>query len=135
MIRLAHWRIVVVCIVSVLFSERNAVAQGAFYQATEQETAGPAGTLIRQEPMPFLGGKAFRILYRSTGMHDEPIAVSGVGRGAARSAAARRASDRRLGASDNRNCSALRTLAGKVCPSADAGLKGHGRSGLHRCGD
>ena len=78
MIRLAHWRILVVCIVSVLFSERNAVAQGAFYQATEQETAGPAGTLIRQEPMPFLGGKAFRILYRSTGMHDEPIAVSGV---------------------------------------------------------
>jgi acetyl esterase/lipase len=76
--RLAHWRILVICIVSVLFSERDAAAQGAFYQATEQETAGPAGTLIRQEPMPFLGGKAFRILYRSTGMHDEPIAVSGV---------------------------------------------------------
>src|SRR6516225_9617918 len=66
------------CLVSAWFSERDAPAQPAFYQATEQEIAGPPGTLIRQEPMPFLGGKAFRILYRSTGMHDEPIAVSGV---------------------------------------------------------
>jgi pimeloyl-ACP methyl ester carboxylesterase len=78
MFRIAHWPTLVACIVSVLLSERNAAAQGAFYQATEQETAGSAGTLIRQEPMPFLGGKAFRILYRSTGVHDEPIAVSGV---------------------------------------------------------
>jgi Secretory lipase len=78
MFRIAHWCTLVACIVSVLLSERGAAAQGAFYQAPEQEIAGPAGTLIREEPMPFLGGKAFRILYRSTGMHDEPIAVSGV---------------------------------------------------------
>ncbi len=54
------------------------MAQSAFYQATEQQIAGPAGTLIRQEPMPFLGGSAYRVLYRSTGLHNEPIAVSGV---------------------------------------------------------
>jgi acetyl esterase/lipase len=63
---------------SVSLSEQDAAAQPAFYQATEQEIAGAPGTLIRREPMPFLGGKAFRILYRSIGMHDEPIAVSGV---------------------------------------------------------
>src|SRR6201996_2619649 len=56
----------------------SAMAQSAFYQATEQQIAGPAGTLIRQEPMPFLGGDAYRVLYRSTGLHNEPIAVSGV---------------------------------------------------------
>jgi len=66
------------CVVSVWLSERDAAAQPAFYQAAEQEIAGHAGTLIREEPMPFLGGKAFRMLYRSTGLHDEPIAVSGV---------------------------------------------------------
>jgi hypothetical protein len=78
MFPIARWLILVACIVPVLFSEKDAAAQGAFYQATEQEIAGPAGTLIRQETMPFLGGKAFRVLYRSTGIHDEPIAVSGV---------------------------------------------------------
>jgi acetyl esterase/lipase len=78
MFRIARWLILVACVVSALLSERDAAAQGAFYQATEQEIAGPAGTLIRQEPLPFLGGKAFRVLYRSRGIHDEPIAVSGV---------------------------------------------------------
>ena len=78
MFRIARWLILVACVVSALLSEQDAAAQGAFYQATEQEIAGPAGTLIRQEPMPFLGGKAFRVLYRSTGIHGEPIAVSGV---------------------------------------------------------
>jgi alpha-beta hydrolase superfamily lysophospholipase len=53
-------------------------AQTAFYQATEGDIVGRAGTLIRQEPMPFVGGTAYRVLYRSTGLHDEPIAVSGV---------------------------------------------------------
>jgi pimeloyl-ACP methyl ester carboxylesterase len=54
------------------------MAQSAFYQATEQQIAGSPGTLIRQEPMPFRGGSAYRVLYRSTGLHNEPIAVSGV---------------------------------------------------------
>jgi len=56
----------------------SARAQPAFYQATEQEIAGATGTVIRQEPMPFPGGNAYRVLYRSTGLNHEPIAVSGV---------------------------------------------------------
>jgi pimeloyl-ACP methyl ester carboxylesterase len=54
------------------------MAQSAFYQATEHQIAGPLGTLIRQEPMPFRGGSAYRVLYRSTGLQNKPIAVSGV---------------------------------------------------------
>ena len=52
-------------------------AQPAFYSATRQETVGPPGTLIREEPMSFPGGAAYRILYRSTGLNNEAIAVSG----------------------------------------------------------
>src|SRR6202789_2166244 len=58
----------------------SASAQGAFYQASEQELVGTQGTIIRQEPMMFApaGAAAYRVLYRSTGLHDEPIAVSGI---------------------------------------------------------
>ncbi|HEX9569533.1 MAG TPA: lipase family protein [Rhodospirillales bacterium] len=52
----------------------------AFYAATPQEMAGTPGTVIRWEPLesvPF-GMKAYRVLYRSTGLQGEPIAVSGV---------------------------------------------------------
>ncbi len=57
-----------------------AAAQSAFYGATAAEIAGAPGTLIRQEPMPAApaGASAFRVLYRSTGLSGEPIAVSGV---------------------------------------------------------
>jgi acetyl esterase/lipase len=57
-----------------------AKAQTAFYEPQEQELAGRPGTIIRKEPMPGApnGAAAYRILYRSTGLHDEPIAVSGV---------------------------------------------------------
>jgi len=57
-----------------------AMAQTPFYQATPQEIAGQPGTLIRSEPMHFApaGAQAWRILYRSRGMNNEPIAVSGV---------------------------------------------------------
>jgi acetyl esterase/lipase len=59
----------------------QAQPQLSFYQATPEEILGAPGTIIRQEPMllpaPF-GAAAFRVLYRSTGLHDEPIAVSGV---------------------------------------------------------
>jgi acetyl esterase/lipase len=57
-----------------------AKAQTAFYTPQEQELAGPPGTVIRKEPMRGApnGAAAYRILYRSTGLHDEPIAVSGV---------------------------------------------------------
>jgi hypothetical protein len=58
----------------------GALGQGAFYRPTEEELRGPPGTVIRQEPMPFapMGASAYRILYRSTGLHYEPIAVSGM---------------------------------------------------------
>jgi pimeloyl-ACP methyl ester carboxylesterase len=66
------------CMVSLSISSRTAIAQSAFYRATEQEIAGSAGTIIRQEPRFFEGGTAYRVLYRSTGLHDGPIAVSGI---------------------------------------------------------
>ncbi|WP_454625378.1 alpha/beta fold hydrolase [Bradyrhizobium cenepequi] len=55
-------------------------AQTPFYHSTAAELAGPPGTLIRSEPMLFApaGAQAYRALYRSTGMHGEPIAVAGV---------------------------------------------------------
>jgi acetyl esterase/lipase len=55
-------------------------AQSPFYRASPAEIAGPPGTLIRQEPMmrTLEGGAGYRVLYRSTGLHNEPIAVSGV---------------------------------------------------------
>ena len=58
----------------------RAQAQTPFYEASAREVAGAPGTLIRYEPMAFApaGAQAYRVLYRSTGMHGEPIAVSGV---------------------------------------------------------
>jgi len=55
-------------------------AQTPFYVPTDQELAGRPGTLIRSEPMQGApdGAAAYRVLYRSVGLHDEPIAVSGV---------------------------------------------------------
>lgn len=55
-------------------------AQGAFYRASSSEIAGAPGTIIRQQPMmPTLeGAAAYRVLYRSTGLHGESIPVSGV---------------------------------------------------------
>jgi acetyl esterase/lipase len=57
-----------------------ASAQGSFYDASPQELAGRPGTIIRQEPLfvgLFVRADAFRVLYRSTGLKGEPIAVSG----------------------------------------------------------
>lgn len=51
-----------------------------FYAATEAELAGgPPGSIIRSEALrgPW-NSKAWRILYRSTGLNNEPIAVSGM---------------------------------------------------------
>jgi acetyl esterase/lipase len=53
----------------------------AWYTASPQEMEGAAGTLIRQEPLTGAlpaGASAWRILYRSTGLRGEPIAVSGL---------------------------------------------------------
>jgi alpha-beta hydrolase superfamily lysophospholipase len=57
-----------------------AIAQTPFYVPDRQELAGSPGTIIRAEPMRGApeGAAAYRVLYRSTGLHDEPIAVSGV---------------------------------------------------------
>lgn len=51
----------------------------SFYSASSDEIARKPGSLIRREPMPGApdGATAYRILYRSVGLHGEPIAVSG----------------------------------------------------------
>jgi alpha-beta hydrolase superfamily lysophospholipase len=57
----------------------NAAAQTPFYTAQHAEIVGRPGTVIRQEVIAGPGGAtAFRVLYRSTGLSGEPIAVSGV---------------------------------------------------------
>ena len=58
----------------------EAEAQTPFYHAAESEIAGTPGTLIREEPMAFgpVTATSYRVLYRSKGLHNEPIAVSGV---------------------------------------------------------
>jgi len=65
---------------ALVLSAAAAPAQMAFYQPTPQEIDGPPGTIIRQEPMAFAPAyiSAVRVLYRSRGLHGEPIAVSGV---------------------------------------------------------
>jgi acetyl esterase/lipase len=65
---------------SLLMSASSAEAQGAFYRPSPEEIAGGPGTLIRQEPMmqTLEGASAYRVLYRSRGLHDESIPVSGV---------------------------------------------------------
>ncbi|HXX38948.1 MAG TPA: lipase, partial [bacterium] len=57
-----------------------ASAQSDFYSASVAELVGPPGTLIRTQPMSGapLDAAAYRILYRSTGLKGERIAVSGV---------------------------------------------------------
>jgi pimeloyl-ACP methyl ester carboxylesterase len=57
-----------------------ASAQGSFYDGPRSLLNGAPGTLVRQEPIDGapLGAAAYRVLYRSTGMHAEPIFVSGV---------------------------------------------------------
>lgn len=57
-----------------------ASAADGFYRASPDELHGRPGTLIRAEPIaapPHAAG-AYRILYRSTGLKGEPVAVSGV---------------------------------------------------------
>src|ERR1700735_3576942 len=55
-------------------------AQTDFYRAPRSEAAGVPGTLVRQEVIDGapLGATAYRVLYRSTGLDDKPILVSGV---------------------------------------------------------
>jgi acetyl esterase/lipase len=61
-----------------------ASAQGAsaqsFYNVSAAEMAGQPGSIIRSERFDGLaaGGTAYRVLYRSTGLRGQPIAVSGL---------------------------------------------------------
>lgn len=54
-------------------------ADQPFYEATTAEVAGAPGSLIRDDAIVASpgGAGAWRVLYRSTGLHGEPIAVSG----------------------------------------------------------
>jgi acetyl esterase/lipase len=78
--RLRRCLVAVLCAAIFALSAGTSHAQTPFYHSTEQERVGPPGTLIRSEPMLFApaDAQAYRVLYRSTGMHGEPIAVSGV---------------------------------------------------------
>lgn len=63
-----------------LAGARAANAQTDFYRAPPPEAAGTPGTLVRQELIDGapLGATTYRVLYRSTGLDDKPILVSGV---------------------------------------------------------
>jgi acetyl esterase/lipase len=78
--RVAGGALAALLTIGFLIFSGGARAQTPFYQASAEEIAGPPGTLIRSEPMLFApaGALAWRVLYRSTGLHGEPIAVSGV---------------------------------------------------------
>jgi acetyl esterase/lipase len=57
-----------------------AAGQTSFYQAPASAAAGPPGSLVRREIMTGapLGAATYRVLYRSTGLDDKPILVSGI---------------------------------------------------------
>ena len=64
-----------------IFAGANAAnAQTEFYRAPPSEAAGAPGTLVRQEVIDGapLGATTYRVLYRSTGLDNKPILVSGV---------------------------------------------------------
>jgi acetyl esterase/lipase len=78
---LSRIALMALAICGLVFSGPPANAQGAFYKATEAETAGgPPGSIIRDEEMGSSppGGIAHRVLYRSTTPDGKPVAVSGV---------------------------------------------------------
>jgi acetyl esterase/lipase len=65
------------CLVAV---SSTAFAQTAFYSAPSTFDGYANGALIRSQPMDNApdGAAAYRVLYKSEGLHGEPIAVSGV---------------------------------------------------------
>jgi pimeloyl-ACP methyl ester carboxylesterase len=70
----------ILSILCALAGVNAANAQTAFYRAPSSEVAGAPGTLVRQEVIDGapLGATTYRVLYRSTGLNDKPILVSGV---------------------------------------------------------
>jgi pimeloyl-ACP methyl ester carboxylesterase len=65
---------------SLLLSIGPVYAQTPFYDPPRSMLNGQPGTLVRQELIDGapLGATAYRVIYRSTGLKDEPIFVSGV---------------------------------------------------------
>jgi hypothetical protein len=57
----------------------DAAAQ-SFYNVSPADIAGKPGSIIRAEPFSgvAVNGAAYRVLYRSTGLRGQPIAVSGI---------------------------------------------------------
>ena len=74
-------RLLVAAVLLILSSHADkASAQTSFYDAPRSLLAGEAGSLVRQERIDGapLGATTYRVLYRSTGLKDERIFVSGV---------------------------------------------------------
>lgn len=87
--RLRRWLLFAALILIILIAAaallfwRSTIAPipGAFYTPPDPLPAGAPGTLIRSEPITEnlpKGAVAWRVLYLSRGMNDEPVAVSGV---------------------------------------------------------
>ena len=54
-------------------------SDGDLYQPPDPLPAGPAGTVLRQEPLAVAGrAKAWRVLYLSQRVDGSPVAVSGM---------------------------------------------------------
>ena len=70
----------ILAVACVLAAADAANAQTAFYRAPSSEVAGSPGTLVRKELIDGapLGATTYRVLYRSTGLDDKPMLVSGV---------------------------------------------------------
>jgi hypothetical protein len=71
--------ILVALFVAVLGHPNGAAAQTTFYDAPRSLLPGRPGSLVRSERIAGapLGAAAYRVLYRSRGLKDEPIFVSG----------------------------------------------------------
>lgn len=87
--RLKRWLLIIVVILIIIVAAvgiwfwRSTIAPtpSAFYLPPDPLPAGAPGTLIRSEPITNNvpeGAAAWRVLYLSTGLNDEPVAVSGV---------------------------------------------------------
>jgi len=76
----AGWASLLLACSAILPPIGSARAQDPFYVPPTGALLGRPGTIIRQEPAVGAPGdaKAWRVLYRSTGLKDEPIAVSAI---------------------------------------------------------
>jgi acetyl esterase/lipase len=76
--RTSHPRSLIVALAALTLL--SAAARADFYQADRSVLHGSPGTIIRSEPLAGApaGASAYRVLYRSRGVNQEPIAVSGV---------------------------------------------------------